>query len=599
MAKFLGRFLYLTKGYHKSLVAILLLFLFISSLELIGTGMIGPFIAIATNPSLIGSNRWVNLAYQYSNVSSEGQFLLLLGTVVVVAFFLKAFLAFNAQLKVFSFGYQLQGALANQLMNFYLGAPYSFHLRVNSATLIQNITGTTNNFCLGVVMPMLTTISNSVIILALLFLLIKTDSMALAFVAVLSFSVFGLFKLTKDHLDRWGKNGWQASNETIKMVQHGLGGFKETRILGCEPYFMAQIQEQTKKYATNLALAQGFGNLPRFVIEAVMISFLVGFTLVFISLNQREGESLTAVLGIFALASIRLLPAVGNVVTGVNTIRSNAFSTDKLYYEFKELEEETPVLVLEPDYQSSKSLLGNNSLALSFNKEIFLDSVFFRYPGATKNALHDISLKIRKGQSIGLIGKSGAGKTTLVDILLGLFFPQSGDITVDGTSVYSNLRAWQNLLGYVPQSIFLIDDTLERNIAFGIPDHLIDQDRLYKAIEMAQLSDVVAQLPEGVKTQVGERGVLLSGGQRQRVGIARVLYYEREILVFDEATAALDNETEHLITEATKILSGTKTIIIIAHRLSTIAHCDCIYQLEQGRVVKSGNYQEVVLGSQQ
>jgi ABC-type multidrug transport system fused ATPase/permease subunit len=206
-----------------------------------------------------------------------------------------------------------------------------------------------------------------------------------------------------------------------------------------------------------------------------------------------------------------------------------------------------------------------------------------------------MSLSIRKGESIGLIGKSGAGKTTLVDVILGLFIPQFGDIKVDGVSVYSDLRSWQNMLGYVPQSIFLIDDTLERNIAYGVADYLIDQNKLKKAIAMAQLSDVVKQLPEGVKTLIGERGVLLSGGQRQRVGIARVLYHEREILVFDEATAALDSETEHLITEATKALTGSKTIIIIAHRLSTIEHCDCIYQLEQGRILKSGSYQEVVL----
>ena len=232
---------------------------------------------------------------------------------------------------------------------------------------------------------------------------------------------------------------------------------------------------------------------------------------------------------------------------------------------------------------------------ISFEKKIVLDKIVFQYPNTTHRALDQISLTIHKGQSIGIIGKSGSGKTTLVDVILGLFKPQSGEIKVDGISVYSDLREWQNLLGYVPQSIFLIDDTLEHNIAFGVPDHLIDRDRLKNALLLAQLNEVVEQLPNGIETIVGERGVLLSGGQRQRVGIARVLYHEREILVFDEATAALDNETEHLVTEATKTLSGSKTIIIIAHRLSTIEHCDRIYQIEQGKVIKSGSYQEVVL----
>ena len=280
------------------------------------------------------------------------------------------------------------------------------------------------------------------------------------------------------------------------------------------------------------------------------------------------------------------------MVSNFNTFRANIFAVDKLFFDFKEIEKGEVLL-------SPESLLSDSHQpTLSFGKRISLDKIIFQYPGASKKSLNEISLTIQKGQSIGLIGKSGAGKTTLVDVLLGLFIPQSGDIKVDGVSVYDdgNLRAWQNLLGYVPQSIFLTDDTLERNIAFGVPDHLIDQNRLSQAIKMAQLSEVVAQLPEGVKTAVGERGVLLSGGQRQRVGIARVLYHEREILVFDEATAALDTETEQLVTEATKALSGTKTIIIIAHRLSTIEHCDCIYQLEQGRILRSGNYQEVVLG---
>ncbi|MEO1673567.1 MAG: ATP-binding cassette domain-containing protein, partial [Cyanobacteria bacterium J06631_2] len=210
-------------------------------------------------------------------------------------------------------------------------------------------------------------------------------------------------------------------------------------------------------------------------------------------------------------------------------------------------------------------------------------------------AISDMSLVVNRGESIALIGKSGAGKTTLVDLILGLLTPQSGDIKVDGKSIYENLRGWQNLIGYIPQSIFLIDDSLERNIAFGAPDHLIDRNRLDVAIEAAQLTKVVGNLPHGIKTQLGERGVLLSGGQRQRVGIARAIYHEREILVLDEATAALDNETEGLITQSIRSLGGNKTMIHIAHRLTTVEHCDRIYLLDQGRIIKSGSYEDVVM----
>jgi ABC-type multidrug transport system fused ATPase/permease subunit len=398
----------------------------------------------------------------------------------------------------------------------------------------------------------------------------------------------------KQRLSRWGKEGWQASGEMIRILNHGLGGLKETRIIGCESYFEQQMEQQATKFARNVTLAQGYSNLPRYAIEAFMITFLVGFTLLFIKLNQEQ-QNLSAVLGIFGLASIRLLPASGNLVSGLNVMRANAFSIDQLFFDLKNLEKENLIFDLASKDKTNRTLSIKSTDNILFEKKIVLDKIVFQYPNTTHRALAQISLTIHKGQSIGIIGKSGSGKTTLVDVILGLFKPQSGEIKVDGISVYSDLRAWQNLLGYVPQSIFLIDDTLEHNIAFGVPDHLIDRDRLKNAVLLAQLNEVVEQLPNGIETIVGERGVLLSGGQRQRVGIARVLYHEREILVFDEATAALDNETEHLVTEATKTLSGSKTIIIIAHRLSTIEHCDRIYQIEEGKVIKSGSYKEVVL----
>jgi len=572
------------------------IFISISGLEVLGTGIIGPFIAIATNPDLIRSNSWLNSTYTTFNFNSDSQFLIALGLVVIVAFYVKAFLSFHAQKSVFQFGYKLKGELSCKLMKAYLIAPYSFHLNANSATLIQNITTTTDNVCIGVVMGMLTSISNLLVTFALMALLVKTNAMALILIAMLSIVMFVLSRAMKHSLARWSQEGWQASGEMIRILNHGLGGLKETRVIGCESYFNRQMQQQAAKFATNTTLAQSYGNLPRYAIEAFMLTFLVGFILLFVSLNN-SGQNLSGVLGIFGLASIRLLPAAGNLVSSLNMVRSNTFAVDKLFFDLKNLEQARESSRFDRR-KSHQQLLSSDreSRSMSFERQIVLNKLTFAYPNTDRQALDDISLTIEKGQSIGIIGKSGSGKTTLVDVILGLFDPQSGDIEVDGVSVYEDLRAWQNILGYVPQTIFLTDDTLEHNIAFGVPDHLIDRDRLVKAIEMSQLQDVVAQLPDGLGTFVGERGVLLSGGQRQRVGIARVLYHQREILVFDEATAALDTETEHLVTEATKALSGSNTIIIIAHRLSTIEHCDRIYQIEQGKIVKSGSYQEVVLG---
>jgi len=596
MSQFLSRLLYLTKGHYRSLVAVTLLFIFVSGLEVLGTGMIGPFIAVATQPDLVKTNYWLSLVYGHFNFRSNEHFLLALGALLLIAFYVKAFLSFHSQKAVFQFGYGLKGELAYKLLEAYLEAPYSFHLRVNSATLIQNVVGTTDNVCLNVVMPLLTATSNGVVILALVLLLTKASALALILIAMMLPVVIILIKLMRRHMSVWFKEGWEASAEMIRILNHGLGSLKETRVIGCESYFEQQMEEQTRKFAKNAALAQSYGNLPRFVMEAFMITFLVGFTLLFINSGQSKGQNLTATLSIFALASIRLLPAVSNLISNINTLRSNTFAVDKLFFDLKEVEEGKADLDGDSLNHSTSPLSISTKPIFPFKEQIVLDGIDFQYPGTSRKSLDGVSLTIQKGESIGLIGKSGAGKTTLVDVLLGLFTIKSGDIKVDGISVYENLRAWQNLIGYVPQSIFLTDDTFERNVAFGVPDHLIDRNKLRKAIEMAQLSEVVERLPDGIQTVVGERGVLLSGGQRQRVGIARVLYHEREVLVFDEATAALDTETEHLVTEATKALSGIKTIIIIAHRLSTIEHCDRIYQLEQGRVLKSGNYQEVVLG---
>jgi ATP-binding cassette, subfamily B, bacterial PglK len=595
MTHFLPKLLYITKGHYKSLIAMIFLFILISGLEVFGTGMIAPFIAIAITPNTIKNIYWLDFIYKQLHLNSEQQFLIFLGCLVIIAFYLKAFLAFNAQKAVFNFSFGLKRELSCKLLESYIEAPYGYHLRINSATLIQNITNTTDAVSSGIVSTSLTFISNTVIVLALMLLLIKTNAIALILIAVMLLISFGLLHPMKNRLVRWNKEGFHSYGEMIRIINHGLGGLKETRVIGCESYFKNQMDEQSKINAKCMTLASAYGNLPRFVLEPLMMSFLIGFTFLFISLNQDKTQNLTGVLGIFALASVRLLPAVGNLISGINVIRGNSYSLDRLFFDLRELEQEK--LINESDAAShSHNLLSQNQQTFQFLDNVILDKLTFQYPNSTINVLEDISLSIRKGESIGLIGKSGAGKTTLVDVLLGLFIPQFGDIKVDGVSVYSNLRAWQNMLGYVPQSIFLIDDTLERNIAFGVADHLIDQNKLKKAIQMAQLSEVVEQLPHGIKTILGERGVLLSGGQRQRVGIARVLYHEREILVFDEATAALDTETEHLVTEATKALSGKKTIIIIAHRLSTIEHCDRIYQLDQGRIIKSGSYREVVLG---
>ncbi len=559
--------------------------------------MVGPFIALATDPDLIQRTPWLHQTYMSFGFDSPSKFAALSGLLVVGLFYLKGFFSWFSQKYIFDFGFEQQGELSSRLMHLYLGAPYTFHLTRNSATAIQNILNETSIFANGVLIPLLTSISNVIIIVGLLLLLVATNALATVVIAGALLLCFALFRQLRNRLSRWGKAGSEARTEIIRYINHGLGGLKETRIIGCEAYFEKRLEAQVKKYAQNTSLALSFSNLPRYLLESILITFLVFLAALSLLTERGSSQNLTSTLGIFSLASIRLLPATANLFSATNTIRVNSYVVDKLYTDFKELEQ--PAIPVLP-YSSQKNNHFENAVAgyyqcLELRDRVTIEKLVYCYPGTSTKALNDVSLEIRKGQSIGLIGKSGSGKTTLVDVILGLLTPETGDIQIDGNSIYANLRAWQNLIGYVPQAIFLTDDTLERNIAFGVPDELIDQNRLIKAISSAQLSELIEQLPDGIHTKVGERGVLLSGGQRQRVGIARSLYHEREILVFDEATSALDNETERLVTEAINSLSGIKTMIIIAHRLSTLENCDQIYVIEKGQIVESGSYQEVVL----
>ena len=599
MIKYISKFLYVLPGSASSLLGLILLFTLTSVLEALGIGLIGPFLSLASQPETIGEIYFLNWLYTKLGLQSKSQFIFLLGMVIILLFCMKSLLYFLAKTYIFRFGFNQKGKICSRLLKAYLEAPYTFHLKKNTSRLIQNIIVETQKFCDGCMLPFLDAVANFIVILILLSLLARTNILFLVMVSAILIPVFLIFHRLKNRLVRWGREGSESQAEMIRIINHSLGGFKDTRVIGCEGYFEKQLEQQVNIHenaATSLYTSQA---LPRIIIEALLIIFVVFF----VSISQfssRGGQDITSVLGVFAIASIRLLPSASQLVSGMNILQNTSYVLDMLYFDLKEIEEEN----LEKKSHPNPSLSIEGSLdykhisdrAIPFVNQAELKNINYTYPDTSRPAIENISLIIKKGQSIAFIGKSGAGKTTLVDVILGLLKPEKGDIIVDGVSTYTNIRAWQNLIGYIPQSIFLIDDTVERNIAFGVPDHLIDLEKLNKSLRAAQLTELIEQLPDGIKTVVGERGIRLSGGQRQRIGIARSLYHEREILVLDEATSALDNETENLVTEAIRSLSGQKTIIIIAHRLTTVEHCDWVYMLENGRIANSGSYQEVVLG---
>jgi len=570
-------------------------------MDALGIGLVGPFMGLATNPELIHKNLWLANTYKALNLKNTNQFIGLLGLTIVAIFYLKSFFYYQIQQYVFRFCFTQQVKLRLRLLHTYLFLPYTFHLKTNSAHLIQNIINESQSFSYSVAIPLLNSISNSFVLVVLVLLLAKTDLAATVSVIGILLGTYLPFHFFRHKIVRWGKEGVDANTEMLRIVNHAIGGLKETRVIGCEEFFENQLGGQVNRFARVATLFHVFQMLPRLVIEALLITFVVGLVSVSLLFEQRS-QNLVSVLGIFAIASIRLLPSASQLMSNMGVLRNFKPTLERLYMDLKEIEKPESVnyLKISQGVLLSKGLKfenqkANNTITMPFTEKVILDKVNYSYPESTSNALTDISLTIHKGESIALIGKSGAGKTTLVDVLLGLLIPQTGDITVDNLSVYNSLRSWQNLIGYIPQTIFLTDDTIERNIAFGVSDDQIDRQRLNNAIRSAQLTELIAQLPEGTQTMVGEHGVRLSGGQRQRIGIARALYHEREILVLDEATSALDNETENLISQAIQDLSGTKTMIIIAHRLTTVEHCDRIYEMQKGQIVKCGSYEEVVL----
>ncbi|MEB3295069.1 MAG: ABC transporter ATP-binding protein [Synechococcales bacterium] len=604
MQAYFSKFFYILAGRKRQLVLLTALALFSSALEAFGIGLVGPFITIATaanqDPWLTQAVGGFLQALGLGGASAEEmkiRSILVLGLGLVLAFYIKTFIGFCVQRSILNFGFGQGRILSARLMNAYSHAPYTYHLEHSSAELTQNMLTETDNFVQQCLLPLLFSTAHSFIILAVACLLVATNVLAVVVIAGVFLVSLLIFQRFKHMVGHWGKERSEAYEEAIRVINHSVGGLKEIRVIGCETYFQKQADDQLKRHATATASYWAFTNVPRYMMEALLITFLVLFTYIFLSIDGGKSGNLNSVLGIFALASIRLLPSVNLVINGFNGVRYSSFMVDKLYLCLKELEmipaarnfsvEQLPPL------SSWKSL--HEKPAMPFQQEIQIDRLGYRYPSAKEAALREISLRLKKGESIGLIGRSGAGKTTLVDVLLGLLTPDKGDIRVDGVSVYPELRTWQQLIGYVPQTIFLTEDTLEHNIAFGVPDHLIDPQRLHQAIVTAQLSELVDRLPQGIHTMLGERGMRLSGGQRQRVGIARAIYHDREILVLDEATSALDNETESLVSDAVKALGGIKTMIIIAHRLTTLEHCDRIYVLEQGNIVETGSYQDIVV----
>lgn len=587
MINYFQKIFYILGKENKRILLLLAVFIISSLADFIGVAIIGPYTKIVTEPETISQNQWLNNIFSFLNFQTYNQKLIFLTTVVVAILIIQIIVLLISQFISLKISGYLQKKVVVNLFSAYVNVPYKFILSESSASLTNFIQESETSIRANL-FSVLQIINNTFMLFAIILILVQTSLTLLGLIAIVLVIIFIVINQLNQRVREAGQVRLEQRKKNISTINHTFGGFKETRVIGCENYFQGQIRKQYDKSIKADISVNIIQQIPGVLIKSSLVIALVIFIGISVTVLGKDIRELTPILSVFGVAGVRVSPAFNLIVTNLTVIKNQSYTLDMLYLKLKEIERLT-----KEQKEVRQKLDGKQKLSSSFN-EVSLVKVNYTYPGSEHPSLQDISFNLKKGQSIGIIGKSGAGKTTLIDVILGLLQPDSGDIEVDGVSIYQDLRGWQDILGYIPQSIFLTEDSIARNIAFGVPDELIDPEKIARVLKMTELEELVASLPNGVKTEVGERGIRLSGGQRQRIGIARALYHERQVLVLDEATSALDTQTETLITEAIKSLAGNQTLIIIAHRLSTIRHCDRLCLLEKGRLVKVGTYEEVV-----
>ena len=559
----------------RKLSFLLALSLLASALEVLGIGIFLPYISIVGDPdSLLGHPTYGPILTSLGITDRNG-LILAAGLGLLSVFTLKnAYLAVHWHI-VTRWIYAEIERVSSELFEAYLRSPYLFHLTQNSSVMLRNVAGEVKHVFRDVLEHGVRLVVECLVFLGVVGVLIVVSPIA----ATLGLILMGLLalmieRLTRHRIGRLGAQRAQATAERYRWLQQGLAAIKEIQILGRESYFVRRFDEWETLLTSTMRKAALAGHYPRLALEMAAVVFLVSI----VTLPMLAGQDLDQILGtlvVFGVAIIRLLPAVGKVTVGINHVRFSAPSVDIVYEEFRKTRRE-----------DGGGPAGVPGPAIQFEEAIVLDLLSYQYPGREEWAIQDLSLTVKRGEAIGFSGESGGGKTTLLHLLTGLLIPTKGRILVDGRDIATNIQSWQRELGYVSQDVYLLDDTVRRNVAFGIADAEVDDAAVWKALEVAQLAQTVREIGKGLDAPVGERGVGLSGGQRQRIAIARALYHDPPVLVLDEPTSALDPETERLLGETIVALGDTKTLLVVSHRSETLQDCDLVYVLGGGRVVE-------------
>ena len=559
----------ITKTQRKGLVILTILLLIGMFFEIIGLGILIPVISFILDPELIETYPNAKSVMDFMGGITQREFTFLFLAFLVFIYIVKTLFLVVLTYRQNRFLANLTSYFSKSLFQKYLSQPYGFHIKRNNASLIKNIQlemNYVNAFCTGLIqffveVSLLLAVASTIIFIEP----IGAISMAL-FLGILS---IGFFQFTKNKLQLWGQERQHLDKAISKLSLEGLSGIKDLKVLGRTSFFIKSFNQNNDVRARIISNRLTLTQIPRFYLEFIMVLGLVSFVLLMFLMQKNTSEIITT-LGIFVAATFRMIPSINKILAALQNLKFFNTSLDILYNEMK---------------MSSFEILETESKeALKFSNEIKVKNLAFSYGIDTPRVFEDLDFSLKKGKTIGFKGASGSGKSTLIDLLIGLHLPINGTIKVDGIDIHKNLRGWQNNIGYVSQDIFLTNETLVQNVAFGIRQEDINLESVIKSLKMAQLSEFVNSLKEGIYTTVGERGVQLSGGQRQRIGIARALYHNPEILVFDEATASLDNQTETEFMKAIDALKGQKTILIVAHRLSTLEGCDIIYVIKKGKL---------------
>ena len=541
-------------------------------LETLGIGLIFPIVAVISQKNLVMDYPTLAPWLDRLDNPSHEQLVVFLMVALVGVYAIKGLFLVFLLWRQSSFLYEIKTRVSLQLFTGYLRQPYVFHLQRNSAELIRNAM-TQSDHLMHAAKLFFQLLSESFVLLGILALTFVIEPVgALLVISTFGLVSWGFYRFTRDRSIHWGKEFQYHEGFRIQYLQEGLGAAKDIKLLGREKEFLDRYKvrhSQSMRYNRYQFI---LGSLPKFGLEFLAVSGMTSMVVLMI-IQNRPMDSLVPTLGLFAAAAFRLIPSVNGVLTAFQGLPFLRPVIQNLHREIGLFEETGSPKEYPP---------------LSFEKNVVLEGVSFSYPSTEKLVLDEINLSIKQGESVGFIGSTGAGKSTLVDIILALLTPVKGVVKVDGVDILSNPRGWQDKIGYVPQTIFLTDDTIRRNIAFGLPDDQIEDAMVWSSLRAAQLEQFIKDLPEGLDTLVGEAGVRLSGGQRQRIGIARALYHNPSVLVLDEATSSLDTATESDFLEVVYALKGDKTLIIVAHRLSTVEHCDYLFKIEKGRIVKEG-----------